>query len=373
MKINDIKIYELKPLCWKYIWKLGVLEIDRKTPVNLLRVSTDDGIEGNLTTCSVRAGTMAEVVDFLRPFVVGMDPFYREEIWQKVYELGQLSVGYGIGPTLGALDIALWDIAGKAAGLPIYKLLGAYRDKIRAYASTLTYPTIKDYLDLCNTLVDKGFTAIKMHPVGVPKVDIKLCHAVREAVGSEVDLMLDGTFAYDHEGALMVGKELDKLGFAWLEDPLPNTDIEGYAKLTEAIETPVKVGEAFGDWARGPTIGLFYEYIRRGAADIIAGVGDRIGGITAMRKIAALCETAGIRYEPHNFGTTLVQAAHFHIELASKNCEFFELPVPEGIFDEGMKDTFRIDSQGDVHAPKKPGLGMEIDWEEIEKITLKIY
>lgn len=369
MKIIDIKTHQLKPTVSLKFSSLPELQV----PFNLVRVLTGEDIEGHFITNIIRAETMQEVVNFLKPFLIGEDPFDREKIWNKVYELGEYNVGAGMGPVFSALDIALWDIVGKISRVPVYKILGGYRDKIRAYASTLTYKSLREYENLCTRLIEDGFTAIKLHAWGNPKEDIKLCYAIRQTVGSEIDLMLDASFMYDREGALKVGRGLDKLGFNWYEDPLLPSDIEGYVNLAKTLDTSIKAGEGFGNWTRGPSTLLFYEYIKRGAADIIGALGDKIGGITALRKVADLCEIANVRFEPHNYGTTFVQAAHLHVELASKSCCFFELPVPEGILDVGVKDKFRIDSRGFVCSPTKPGLGVELDWAEIEKLTSKVF
>jgi len=374
MKITDIKIHVLRPIKG-YRSSLGDLLLDH--PAALLRVFTDQGIEGNFITG--QKGFASEEMEFvfgrLKSLVIGEDPFNREKIYQDFFRSGGISGNFGVGlaPALSALDIALWDIAGKAFNTPIYKLLGAYKEKVRAYASTTMHSSVEDYVDFCRKLVERGYTAIKLHVWTEPKRDMQLLKAVRQAVGDDIDLMLDGSMAYNREWALKIGRELDRLGFNWYEDPLVNSDIHGYVELCRALDVPVKVCEGISAFSRAPPIRIIAEYIRRGAADIIGSLGDNVGGITAMQKIAAVCDMEGIRYEPHNWGTTHTQAAHFHIELASRNCEFFELTVPEGLKDIGTKDAFRIDKEGFVRAPTKPGLGVEIDWEKIKELTLRVF
>jgi len=262
-----------------------------------------------------------------------------------------------MGPALAAVDIALWDIAGKISGLPIYKLLGAYRDRVRAYASGNVPMNVEKIIRIARELKRKGYTALKLHPI-----PMEACEALREEVGEEVDLIYDAVFSHTRKEALKVGRELEKLGFYWFEAPLPSDDIEGYIELTRTLDIPVTV-----ELTRPID---YYEYLRRGAINILRTMCGFTGGITEMKKAANLSEFFGVNWEPHTYGGTLYQAAHLHVILATKNCSFFELPVDdgrEGCFDIGTKDMIRIDREGYVHAPEKPGLGIDIDWKQVEK------
>lgn len=322
---------------------------------SLIRVLTDEELEGDYVVWSeipaAKPRALAEVLHTLSSHLIGEDPLDREKIWQK---LGSFWYGQK-GPAFAALDIALWDIAGKAANLPIYKLLGAYRDKIRAYCSGQPPSKVEDAVDLALKLKKRGYTAMKLHPTS-----LEMCKAIREAVGDEIILMHDAVFSYNRQEALKVGKELEKLNFYWYEAPLPAYDIDGYVELTRKLDIPI-------------TVELFYnytEYIRRNAIDIFRTISDFAGGITEMRKIASLCEMFGLNLEPHSYGGIFCQAANLHVMLSIKNCDFFELPIingREGAFDVGTRDNIRIDKNGYVHALKKPGLGLEIDWDQVEK------
>ncbi len=339
----------------------------REIKYALLRIFTDKGIEGDYVIWSGVPTAFPEIVADLiirafKPHLIGEDPLYRERIWQKIG--GTAWSVLGAGPALGAIDIALWDIAGKAANLPIYKLLGAYRDKIKAYASNVRMEKIEDYVDEVRELKKKGYTAYKLHTYGVPNEDLRVCRAVKEAVGEKMILMHDAAFAYDNLEAIMVGRELEKLNFHWFEAPLPHDDISGYVELTRALDIPVALEVLYN----------YAEYVRRGAIDIFRSIADFTGGITEMIKTAGLCYLFNLKWEPHSFGSALCQVANLHVMLSVKNCDFFELPIyhgEEGIFDIAMKDVIRIDEEGYVHGPKGPGLGLEIDWDQVEDLTLR--
>lgn len=188
-----------------------------------------------------------------------------------------------------------------------------------------------------------------------------MCRAVREAVGPSMDLMLDPINAYDRREAIRVGRVLEELDFYWYEAPIADTDMHGLEDLTRRLDIPITALESVHDGLR-----VYPRYLARHAVDSVRSIGDRIGGITVMRKAAALCEAYNVKYEPHSFGTTLVQAAHLHLMLAIHNCDFFESPVPQGLLDWGMADTIRVGPDGFVEAPTKPGLGYDVDWDDID-------
>ncbi len=360
MKITDVKVHALKPLDMLFQWKEEWPP--KQVPHNLVRVITDEGIEGDFITWLATPWELKEAIEAAKPALIGRDPWDREAIW---HEMSQRS-GPRPSPWSSSIDICLWDIAGKKVGLPIYKLLGAYRDKIRAYASTVMYPTVQEFVDLALKCREEGFNAFKLHAYGVPDKDIEVCRAVREAVGDTMDLMLDPVNAYDRRSAFEVGRVLEELKFYWYEAPIPDTDIDGYVDLTRSLDIQISGTEGvFGGLTHYP------QYITRHAVDSIRSVGDMIGGISAMMKSAGLCEAFGINYEPHSYGTTLVQAAHLHVMLAIKNCDLFELPVPQGIMDIGMKDVIRVTKEGCVEAPTKPGLGYDIDWDKVRELTVE--
>jgi L-alanine-DL-glutamate epimerase-like enolase superfamily enzyme len=264
------------------------------------------------------------------------------------------------------VDFALWDIAGKAAGLPIYKLLGAYRESVPVYDTMQSQDTPEQMAELALASKNRGVTAVKLRAKPNAKTDIMGARLAREACGADFVLMFDATNGYDWEDAIKVGRALQGLDFFWYEDPMPDSDITGFRDLCASLDIPVLMGEAImrGPWQLG-------SILREGVADSIRGVGDLIGGITGLRKIGAAAEMMSRRMEPHSYGSTLVQAAHLHYMLSVKNCTYFEMPYPRHGLDFGMKNVLEITDEGDVLAPSAPGIGYQIDWDIIDNATIK--
>jgi L-alanine-DL-glutamate epimerase-like enolase superfamily enzyme len=272
-----------------------------------------------------------------------------------------------------AIDNCLWDILGKAVNLPVYRLLCAYKERVRAYASSQHLKTVDDFVaDLQHAKKD-GFTAYKIHPPELPggdcdyKLDMEVAKAVRKHAGDNFPLLYDPVGVYTRDEAMKVGRLLDQLNFVSYEDAIPTTDIEGLAQLAEALDVPITIGE----FIYSPY--NYAEYVRRGACDVVRFIVDNVGGITGGMKVARMAECFGMECQPHNWGTTLDHAVHFHCELAMPNCVWFEMTQPQGITDRPyFKDQIRIDKEGYVPAPTKPGLGYEIDRNVLDNLTKRI-
>jgi L-alanine-DL-glutamate epimerase-like enolase superfamily enzyme len=272
-----------------------------------------------------------------------------------------------------AIDNCLWDILGKAVNLPVYQVLGAYRDRVRAYASSQHLKTVDDFVADLQHAKNDGFTAYKIHPPELPgggcdyKLDMEVAKAVRKHAGDNFPLLFDSVGVYTRDEAMKVGRLLDQLNFVSFEDPMPTTDIEGLAQLAQTLDVPITIGE----FIVSPY--AYAEYIRRGALDVVRFVVDNIGGITGGMKVARLAECFGMECQPHNWGSALDHAVHFHCELAMPNCVWFEMTQPQGITDQPyFKDRIRIDKDGYVPAPTKPGLGYEIDRNVLDNLTKKV-
>ena len=337
-------------------------------------VVTDSGIEGNYTLADRYPHpnwSNLGWLEFAKKALIGQNALDRARITSQWIppkrRLGQSSYA-------SAIDNCLWDIMGKAVGLPVYQILGAYRDKVLAYASTRHLKTAEEFVELALKCKAEGFKALKIHPPQFPphtrpdyKLDIEVCKAVRQAVGDDFLLLMDPVGIYNRFEAMKVGRVLDELNFVAYEDPLPTKDIDGYIELRHALDVPLHTGEFIG------SIYDYGEYIRRNAVDVLRFIVDNVGGITGGMKIAHLAECYGLDCAPHNWGDTLDHAVHFHCELAVPNCEFFEMTVPQGIFERPyMKDKIRIAKDGYVYAPKKSGLGYEIDRDELDRITTRV-
>jgi len=256
--------------------------------------------------------------------------------------------------------------------LPVYKLIGACREKVLAYASTADgddnggLDSPEAYADFAEECRKRGFAAFKIHPWGEPRRDVEACRAVRERVGDDMVLMLDPYSRYDLNEAIWVGKQIERLGFYWFESPLNEYSFYALAKLKSAVKVSLLVPES--------VTGHLYstaEYIIRKVADFVrVGVWDR-GGLTPFLKTVALAEAFGLSAEPHGGG-----AATLHGMCATMNTGYYEFGLlhPKVPLDRSLKGFWDIHGEklteryekGYVHVPDSPGIGAEIYWDKLE-------
>jgi L-alanine-DL-glutamate epimerase-like enolase superfamily enzyme len=276
-----------------------------------------------------------------------------------------------------AAEICLWDILGKSVNLPIYKLLGGTKDRLMAYASSQHLPTVEDYVPDVLKARTEGYKAYKIHPgtgqhansSPIPSYigHMEEIREVRKAVGDEFVLAHDPVQAYNRYEALKVGRLLDELNYAWFEDPIRTTDIEGLIELGKALDLPLHVGEFLA------SISDFADYISKGALDVARLIADNVGGISGSMRVGLLADAFGLECTPHNWGNVIDLAVHFHLELALPNTYWFEMPFPASYADRPYhKDKFRIDKDGYIMAPTEPGLGYPIDRDALDKMTKRV-
>ena len=222
------------------------------------------------------AHTIAEVY---RPEIVGEDVEFREKLWQKAHKADRFG-GLASFNSYGPIDVALWDIATNSADKPLYKFIGAYREKISAYASSPLLQTPEEYAELANNARSDGFKAFKLHPPGEPDLDIACCRAVRKSVGDAMVLMIDPVGGmYDHGEAVRVGRVLESLNFLWFEEPLYDHDIHGLQMLTSTLDIPILAGEWDSDFFSKAA------YLKTNACDIMRADVSWTGGITSAQKM----------------------------------------------------------------------------------------
>jgi L-alanine-DL-glutamate epimerase-like enolase superfamily enzyme len=333
-------------------------------------VVTQSGIEG-FYSLGNRGGTGTEWLDYAKRRLLG----------KSVLDHLGLTPRYMGGPTqnwhASAVDICLWDILGKTVGLPVYRLLGAYQERIPAYASSNYHNTVEEYvvdLERCKTA---GYRGYKIHPPGVRaawgrniagyQVDMEVIRAVRKAAGDDFVLMHDPVQRYTRYEALEVGRLLDQLNYLWFEDPIHTTDIAGLAELCRALDLQVHVGEFIFSANDFPI------YIMAEALTVVRFIADNVGGIAGGMRVGQVGECWGMQCAPHNWGNVFDLAVHFHCELAMPNCYWFEMGLPEEATDVPyVKERFRINKEGYMVAPTKPGLGLEIDRDILDKMTRKV-
>ena len=362
MKIQDVT---LTLFAWSNIppttYGRHTGRFEGSSELGLLTLRTDEGHEGHAFLGSAqRSATMdaASLIRFLKPLVLGQDPLERERLWQAMWHRNRATTLRAIG----AMDVALWDLGGKIAGLPIHRMLGSYRDRAPAYASSAVLPSKEAYAEEAARFKASGWTAYKIHPPTDPATDIKVCEAVRKGVGDKTVLMLDSTWAYQFPEAVKVGRAIEELGYLWYEDPLGDDDIYGYVKLRQKLDIPILATEA--------TPGGFTQYatwITEKATDYLRGDVQIKGGITAVMKTAHLAEAFGMNYEIHHGGNSLNNVANLHVTMAIRNCEFFEVLLPAAAQKYGLLHDIEVDGHGLVHAFDAPGLGAAIDLGLIER------
>ena len=362
MKITAV---ELSLFAWDDIppttYTQGARNVSGKSNLGLLTIRTDDGIEGHafLGSATNPAETDAgALIRFLKPILMGRDPLAREEL-HAAMRGRQRNMGLR---TVGACDTALWDIAGKAANMPLYKLFGGGRTAIGAYASSQIEPDAQAYADEAQRFKADGWKAYKIHPPQEPSTDIKVCEAVRKAAGDDFPLMLDSTWSYRYPDALRVGRAIERLGFKWYEDPLNEEDIYSYPKLRQKLDIPIMATE----YPQGD-IGSYAVWITERATDYLRGDIPVKGGLTTMLKTAHLAEAFGMTYEVHHGGNSLNNMAQLHLACALTNTTWFEVLLPHGAHKYGLVEDISIGKDGLAHCPEKPGIGAEIDFELIKR------
>jgi L-alanine-DL-glutamate epimerase-like enolase superfamily enzyme len=367
MKIDDV---ELTLFNWDNIpptrYHAGSRNLGGQSNLGLLTIKTDQGVTGHafLGGATNPAETDAgALIRFLKPLLIGQDPLARVDL-HAALRARQRTAGLR---TVGACDTALWDIAAKAAGLPLYKFLGAGRSSIGAYASSQILDGRQAYAGEAAEFKSNGWKAYKIHPPQDPAEDIKVCEAVRKSVGGDYTLMLDSTWSYKYPDALKVGRAVEEMGYLWFEDPLNEEDIYSYVKLRQKLNIPILATEyPPGD------IGTYAVWLTERATDYLRGDIPIKGGISTLIKTAHLAEAFHMNYEVHHGGNSHNNMAQLHFACSLKNTTFFEVLLPDGAHKYGVLNDIRIDKNGMAHCPETPGIGAEIDFDLIKKKQIAV-
>jgi D-galactarolactone cycloisomerase len=338
----------------------------------IVEVVTDAGITG-WGECYGPAAVNKTIIETqYRQRVIGRDPFDVEVVWEDLYNRIK---DYGLtGMTIAALsgiDIALWDIMGRAVGKPIHKLIGgAHRTEVTAYATGLYFidmdRLVEEAVEEAQDFAAQGFRAIKMKiGLGDPKLDLRRIRAVREAIGPDVKLAVDANHCFTVPQAIRLGRAMEELDILWFEEPISPEDHEGYVEVTRALDMAVAGGENdFTRWG-------FRDVIARKAMDIVQPDVCAAGGISECRKIAAMASAHGVECVPHAWGSAIGLAATVQFLAAlpdtppafrpmSPMLEFEQTPNP-------LRDHLALEPimqrGGIVRVPDGPGLGIEVDRE----------
>ncbi|MXZ19875.1 MAG: mandelate racemase/muconate lactonizing enzyme family protein [Caldilineaceae bacterium SB0665_bin_25] len=385
MRIASIETFLLEaPIQPGFGWSQGWAD---KRHVGLVKLVTDDGIVGwgeGLHGPSVRI-----VHEEFAPVLLGADPMQRNLLWQAMFRLfynGNVAGGIG-GSAISAIDTALWDIAGKASGLPVWALLGGkVRDRIAVYATGLYYTEEnlasdgrdipQRLLDEARMYVDLGFTGMKTKVGGLPLAqDVRRVAAIREAIGPDIFLMADANQAYNATTAIRIGRELAELDVYWFEEPVNAKDVEGYLQVKAALPMAIAGGENLR------TRYEFKDFIGRRCIDIVQPDVVMVGGITEMHRVAAMANAFGILCNPHVWGSPVMIAASLHVASAVPECPPARTPRPyqqEPVMEfdrtpspirEGIAEPFD-QAGGFLDVPTGPGLGVEIDEAAVRQLSV---
>lgn len=330
------------------------------TEIVICQVLTDEDIIGIGWTHGT--DLVIDTLLSLKSRVLGEDPFNVERIWDMMY-LPKVYGRKGFETrAISAVDIALWDIKGKVAGRSIRQLLGGYVDSIPAYIAGGYYESGKEHDGLRQEMkanLKSGAKAVKMKIGGASlEEDIDRIDAVRESIGPGIKLLVDANNAYNRIEALKMGRELDKRDIFWFEEPLHPDDLEGCAELVRKLDTPIAVGEnEYTRWG-------FKQLIDGKVAQVLNADAQVLGGITEWKKVADLAMAAHVLVAPHGD-----QEIHTHLVSAVPNgliAEYYDNNT-NALLKEMFEYSIKLDANGCLAAPSKPGLGVDIQFEAIAK------
>src|SRR5437588_8433346 len=352
----------------------------------IVEIETDGGIVG-IGEAGVGGGVTSTVIEKdLAPLLIGEDPLLIEYLWQKMFARTRQYGRRGlVMQAISGIDIALWDIAGEVAKLPVYRLLGACRDRVEAYASGGFYQQGKSAADLAGEAEGyraRGFRGMKMkigrNPstqthlrqlIGQaefcevePEEDLARVAAVRKALGPQAKLMVDVNCAWSPAVAIEMGRAMEPHKLYWSEEPVATDDIEGSARVADALATPIAGYET--------ETGLygFRELIGRGAVDIVQFDLAWSGGFSEGKRIAAYAHAHHRMVAPHAFAGAVLLVASLHFAAAIPNGLELEWDQNQNaIRDELLKEPLKLENDGTVRPPERPGLGVELDSAAVER------
>jgi L-alanine-DL-glutamate epimerase-like enolase superfamily enzyme len=345
------------------------------------RIETDDGTVGwgeSITMWPEACRATEHVIEALAPIVIGCDPVDNLELWRRL-KTHSWWYGYrgGIASfAISAIDIALWDLKGKALGQPLVKLLGgAYRERLPVIASTHAFlPSLEQEAERHGKYIKEGFRGVKIGfgKSGAARLgyeferDAAFARLLREAVGPTADIMIDRgkSLMWDLGYAIRVTNAYEEQGLRWVEEPLEPPDIEGFRKLRRHVKTLIGTGER--EW----TADAFEALIDTGIVDVVGCDPGRAEGITGTKKVIELVEAADVWFNAHAWSSAIITAASIALSASSPRCLVFELkPIENPMQHELVTRPFEHQG-GWIDVPAEPGLGVEIREDIIEKYRL---
>jgi D-galactarolactone cycloisomerase len=369
LRITDVKAFPTSfPIALANRVALGIGTAVKRDAV-LVKVTTSGGVTGWGEAHHGRAHTaVAKLIETtLKTLILNMDADNVVGVWEKMYRFQLASHGMGAGACLAmsGIDMALWDIRGKALGLPLYRLLGGSRKAIPTYAGgvSLGYQPPGKLIEEAQKSLDQGYKAIKLRVGDSVERDIERMRAVRKAFGDELVILTDANIGYRLEDVRRVMPVMDELGIGWLEEPFPAHDHRSYREAKSYGRTPLAAGE--NHYTRFE----FDRVIEDGAITILQPDLSKSGGITECLRIAAMASALKLPVHPHSSMTGLNHAASIHFLAAIDNGGYFEGDVSKSnkFRDELVANPGVVDKDGNVWPLDKPGLGLEVDEEFLLK------
>lgn len=332
---------------------------------SLIEVETEDRITGlGEVQMGMRVPQLVQqIVDEIKPLVVGRDSWDRRRVWNAMY---RASYPYGrrglvIG-VIGAVDLALWDICGKEAGVPVYELLGgALADRVPVYASGGLEQSAAGLANECRSYVERGYRAVKIRLLeSTCKDNVALAEAVREAVGPEVRLMLDCVQQWRPDpwtvaDAIELARALEPLNPFWLEDPYDVNDLAGVLAVKLATNLPIAIGESLTTYEET------LSYIKSGAADFIQTDIAIVGGLEAARTVATAAAAFGLVSATHVWGSGVSLAASLHFGMSTKSLAYVEHPQVENPLRKALFIEEPVFVDGQLELSRLPGLGVKLE------------
>jgi D-galactarolactone cycloisomerase len=369
MKIEKIEVFPVSHrMPEKPEIRMGVGRMVKRDAV-LVKVVTNEGLAGWGEAHHGRSpGAVAKLIDTtLAPMLIGMDALDVVGAWTRLHRGHLASHGFGAGTAIAmsGIDMAIWDLRGKAAGWPLYKLLGGGRRAVKAYGGGLSlgYQAPETLLEEAQAHVERGYRALKLRIGDRVDRDAARIEFVRSGLGDDVGLLSDANTAYRLDDVRRIAPVLEDAGIEWLEEPFSPYDDHAYAQAAQLTHVPIAAGE--NHYTRFE----FQRLLDQGAVQVLQPDISKAGGITEIMRIAAMTSAKSMTLNPHSSMTALNMAASLHVLSAIDNPGLFEADVSHyNLFrTEFSGADFDVDANGHVFAPEGPGLGIEVDEEFIGK------
>lgn len=355
MKITDIKTFVVD--CFRTNWVF-------------VKVYTDEGISGvGEGTLEYKEKAFIGAVEHIKEAIVGLDPHNIERITHDVYRDSYWRCGPVLMSALSAVEMALWDIKGKALGVPVYQLLGGKaNDKVRIYVNGwfAGAKTPEEFGEKAKIAVQRGVTAMKWDPFGKSYLEIsnadldtalRCVDAVRQAVGPKVDLLIEGHGRFNVPTGIKIAKELEQFKPMWFEEPTPPDSLEALKAVRDKSPVPISAGE------RLYNLKQYRDLFEMRAADYIQPDISHAGGIMELKKIAAVADTYYIPFAPHNPSGPVANAATLQLAACTPNFSILEIMYSDVPWRADVTNEALTYKDGYLDIPDKPGLGIEIDEE----------